>query len=242
MTWAISDFDRVDPKLYRAFLAAIEAESFSEAAEKINMTQSGVSQHIAKLEDQIGVDLFMRCGTKVKLTPAGEELKVYIQTYMETVTQFLDRVNASQEQMRGQVSYAMPASCILSNHFSLLLQKRKHFPDIELRVLLESSPLVVQDVMEGKFDFGFTTKKIPHRLLVYEPFCQEEYVLVAGEKFRKPFSTLNQLMEEPFVIYSGFEVYFDLWVKHAFKVKETPNVLSLHKAGEMNDILGAVQW
>ncbi|MCS0496292.1 LysR family transcriptional regulator [Ancylobacter sp. MQZ15Z-1] len=56
----------------RLFVAVYEELSFTAAAERENATQSGVSQHIRKIEDRFGVKLFARGGGSVQPTPAGE--------------------------------------------------------------------------------------------------------------------------------------------------------------------------
>ena len=56
----------------RLFVAAYEERSFTGAATRENATQSGVSQHIRKLEESFGVDLFSRDKGRVAPTPAGD--------------------------------------------------------------------------------------------------------------------------------------------------------------------------
>ena len=56
----------------RLFIAAYEKRSFTAAAIRENTTQSGVSQHIRKLEESFGVKLFSREKGRVAPTPAGE--------------------------------------------------------------------------------------------------------------------------------------------------------------------------
>src|SRR6185436_6366981 len=56
----------------RLFVAAYEERSFTAAARRENATQSGVSQHIRKLEDGLGVSLFVRNKGRVLATPAGD--------------------------------------------------------------------------------------------------------------------------------------------------------------------------
>ncbi|MFR6028579.1 MAG: LysR family transcriptional regulator, partial [Sutterella wadsworthensis] len=63
------DFDRRDEELCR--LAA--QGTFSAAARALGRSQSVVSTHIAGMENELGIRLFVR-GTPAKLTPAGEEL------------------------------------------------------------------------------------------------------------------------------------------------------------------------
>ena len=56
----------------RLFVAAYEERSFTAAAERENATQSGVSQHVAKLERLLGVQLFVREKGRIAATPAGD--------------------------------------------------------------------------------------------------------------------------------------------------------------------------
>ena len=53
---------------YRTFLAAAGEQSFSAAAEKLFLTPSAVSKHIAALEEELGVPLFIRTSAGVRLT------------------------------------------------------------------------------------------------------------------------------------------------------------------------------
>ena len=58
----------------RTFCALAEFGHFTRTAERLHMTQSGVSQHIRKLEDQLDTDLLIRQGKQFSLTNAGEQL------------------------------------------------------------------------------------------------------------------------------------------------------------------------
>lgn len=61
------------PPEIRLFAAAFEERSFTAAARRENATQSGVSQHVRKLEDRFGVKLFERLPGEIIPTPAGQE-------------------------------------------------------------------------------------------------------------------------------------------------------------------------
>lgn len=66
-----------DPKLLEAFVAIVDAGSFTAAAHRLNSTQSTVSQQIARLEGLTGTALLDRSARPVRLTPAGERLVGY---------------------------------------------------------------------------------------------------------------------------------------------------------------------
>jgi len=68
---------QLDPDLLRAFIAVAEHRSFTDAAASLNRTQSAVSTQIKRLEDQLGLKLFVRSTNRVDLSVAGEGLVSY---------------------------------------------------------------------------------------------------------------------------------------------------------------------
>ncbi len=66
-----------DPRLLQAFLTVADAGSFTAAANRLNSTQSTLSQQIGRLEEMVRTPLFDRSARPVRLTPAGERLIGY---------------------------------------------------------------------------------------------------------------------------------------------------------------------
>ncbi len=64
----------LDPRQLQVFLIAAETLNFSRTAERLHMSQPGVTQHIQLLEAQLGAPLFVRSGRRIALTPTGEAL------------------------------------------------------------------------------------------------------------------------------------------------------------------------
>lgn len=67
----------LDPRLLRSFVTIADNESFTQAAERLNMTQSTISQQLARLEDAVGQALIDRAARPIRPTPAGERLLGY---------------------------------------------------------------------------------------------------------------------------------------------------------------------
>ena len=231
MAWSLRDFDRLDPKLFKAFMAAAETSNFTHAANNACMTQSGVSQHISKLEQQVGHPLFNRIGRQVKLTDTGENLVSYIRSYLTLMDEFRDSVNGDQDSVSGLVTYMMPASCLRSPHFSQLLEKRLEHKNIELDVRLEPSEKVIHSILSNKVDFGFITGKAKHPDLTYIPFCDEEYILAGAPEIINKIQSYHDIIEQKFVRYPGFATYCDLWMSSAFGYNERSTNLSLRYSG-----------
>jgi DNA-binding transcriptional LysR family regulator len=64
----------INPKWLQSFCTLVEVGHFTRTAERLHMTQSGVSQQVRKLEEQLGCALLVRQGKQFTLTDAGERL------------------------------------------------------------------------------------------------------------------------------------------------------------------------
>ncbi len=66
----------MDFKELESFVAIAKAKSFSKASEKLFLTQPALSNHISKLEKELGITLFERNNKKTELTPAGQQFYI----------------------------------------------------------------------------------------------------------------------------------------------------------------------
>lgn len=71
-----------DALLLKTFVTVVDEEGFSRAAEKLHLTQSAVSGHVRRLEEQIGKPLLRRTTRSQRLTPDGERLVAYARTIL----------------------------------------------------------------------------------------------------------------------------------------------------------------
>jgi DNA-binding transcriptional LysR family regulator len=241
VTVRLSDYRQLDSRLFKAFMAAAETENFTAAAKKAHMTQSGVSQHVAKLEAQVGLQLFKRLGKRVVLTETGEKLAAFIKGYAGTVGELLDELRAGHEHVAGEVSYAMPVSCLMSPHFPMLLEKRLEYPELTLDVNLAPSEEVIRKVLDDKIDFGFSTVYYDHPDLDFELFCREEYILVGRDRAVVESIDETSVGEQLYVTYPGADVYYDAWFGHYFPKVKGLEYYALNIAGSINSIEGAVK-
>lgn len=236
----IEKLSQIDPNCFKSFIAASETLNYTHAAAQIGLTQSGISQHIGRLEEQLGTNLFIRVGKKLHLTSAGKELKNFIELYNDSIGNLFERLNVNENSPKGRVFYAMPESCLLSPHFSMLLQSRKkHFPLIDLNVQLMPSEAVFDRLIKNEIDFGFVTKKIASLDIEVYPFCEEEYVLVTSNEITPPLS-LKDLKKLSWIDYPGADVIFECWSAHYFPKESNLNWRTLNKSGDFNSIHAAL--
>lgn len=94
-----------DPLLLNCFIAVADTQSFTKASQRINRTQSAVSQQIANLEKTIGKPLFVR-GKNLSLTPDGEIFYPYATQISGLYRQALERFK--EPELQGQVRFGLP--------------------------------------------------------------------------------------------------------------------------------------
>lgn len=204
------------------------------------MTQSGVSQHISRLEAALNVDLFVRSGRSVTLSDAGQKLKNHIETYLDQTDEIFEILQREKFSPSGRVRYAMPASCLMTPHFSQLLERQSEFPLIDLDVAICHSDEVIQLLSANKIDFGFVTKWFDSPDLHLSEFAREEYVLVGADPKELKFTEPAELLQKKFISYPGMSELYDCWFESAFGKRKAIHFDQLKISGSINNLPGAI--
>jgi len=232
-----SFFTRFDRSTFRAFYAVARELNFTGAAEQMGATQSGVSQHIQKLERELGVSLFIRRKRNVLITEAGLVLKGFIEDLMDQEQSVIEKMKHHLVSLSGITRYSMPASCLMSPHFSMMLSKKKdQFSELDLEVMICHSDLVQTNVLDMKVDFGFITTNVICAGLEGIKFCEEEYVLITPNGFK----VNKQFLKTPFIWHPDFESLFEVWHQSQFPETKYVNTKTLNYVGRINSVQGAL--
>jgi len=134
-----------------AFLMVAEERSFTRAAKKLNISTSGVSHAIRRLEEQIGVRLLTRTTRSVSPTDAGEQLLAHLRPALADIKGTLTNLSGLQSKPVGRVRLLCPrlaANAVLApkiGRFAL------DYPDVELDITTDDSRL---DLASAGFDAG----------------------------------------------------------------------------------------
>jgi DNA-binding transcriptional LysR family regulator len=234
------DFSRIDHGSFKAFTAAAKTLNFTTAAQAAAMTQSGVSQHVARLERQLGTQLFSRVNKTVSLTKAGEHLLGCIEGQREETERLFERVHGEVGRLSGKVRYGMPHSCLFTAHFPQLLKARAKFPQIELEVQLIPNETLFRKLLDRQLDFGLATKICCYDPAVrFELFAREQYVLVGRDRARLKDVCRSKLLAESFVAYPGMDVIFNHWSRHNLGAGKLSHE-GLKISGSIDSLHGAI--
>lgn len=138
----------------RLFVAAYEERSFTGAALRENATQSGVSQHIRKLEDGLRVKLFARDKGRVEPTPAGDTYYQHCTTVLRAHAAAARAVQSFATGLDGEVVIGlMPTMtrCALAPALARFIEVH---PNLIVRVIEGYSATLTQQVQAGELDFA----------------------------------------------------------------------------------------
>ena len=172
----------------RLFIAAYEERSFTAAAVRENATQSGVSQHIRKLEETFGVKLFSRDKARVVPTPAGDS---YYRRCLEVLRAHEAADRAVRSHARGLdgeiVVGLMPTMtrCVLA---PVLAKFMEAHPNLVVRVIEGYSAVLTQRVQANELDFAIVPAFSGGTGLKSHLFLRTPELLVSS-----PHSSLKQL-------------------------------------------------
>ena len=96
----------LDTDQLRSFLAIVDEGSFTRAAERVHKTQSAVSMHVRRLEEQLGCALFVKQGRGARLTAEGEQLVEYARRILREEAGAIAAL--SRKGLRGTVRFGVP--------------------------------------------------------------------------------------------------------------------------------------
>ena len=102
----------VNLNYFKVFMAVFQTRSMTDAAESLHLTQSGVSQHIKALEEQLKQPLFSRVGRKLIPTALAFEIYPEIENAFDRVQNLLEKAAGMERPPEGAVRIGMPVELV----------------------------------------------------------------------------------------------------------------------------------
>lgn len=134
-----------------AFMTVAQERSFTRAAKRLNMSTSGLSQAIRKLEEQIGVRLLTRTTRSVSPTDAGEQLLAHLRPALGDIRTTLTSLSGLQSRPVGRVRLLVPRPAAKTVVAAKLGRFARDYPDVELDITTEDGRV---DLVAAGFDAG----------------------------------------------------------------------------------------
>lgn len=187
------------------FVAVAEEQSFTRAAQRTNIVQSGLSMSIRALERELGSPLFVRGRARVSLTDAGRALLPEARRATAAVRAAADAVAATQGLLRGTLSVgSAPALPVAFDLPTLLGRFRSAYPKIRLDVREDSAAALLRDVRSGALDVGLVASPggPAPRGVTTIPVARSPMMLVCDASHRlasRRRVSVNELADEAFI-------------------------------------------
>lgn len=122
----------LNPIWLKSFATVAACHSFTEAARQLDLTQSSVSEHVRRLEEEIGRRLFVRDTHSLAITPDGEAMLAHAGAILQAINRAESQFRAPR--LRGRVRLGCSDDIALGPLPAVLTAFRNAHPDVELEI------------------------------------------------------------------------------------------------------------
>ncbi|MEU4693096.1 LysR family transcriptional regulator [Actinoplanes sp. NPDC023714] len=144
----------MDLRQLEYFVAVAETANFTRAAERVHITQSGVSAQIKALEHELGAQLFDRSGRVARLTDAGEAALRHARAALDAAADLRDAIDDVYGLVRGRLRIGMVIGCEVAPFFDAFAAFHREHPDIDVELVEANSGELVAGVRSGDLDLA----------------------------------------------------------------------------------------
>lgn len=212
----------------RYFIEVAKLEHVTEASYSLQVAQSAVSRQIFKLESELGVELFIREGRKVRLTQLGKAFLAHMEQAMNVIDQAQKEIEEFLDPERGTVQIGFPSSLAFHMLPTIISVFREQYPDIRFQLKHGSYRGLIDEVIKGDLHLALIgpvprdEKQLRCNTLFQEPIVAllpSSHPLAASRSIK-----LSQLRDESFVLFPNGFVLRDIVVNACKSLGFEPQV------------------
>jgi LysR family transcriptional regulator for metE and metH len=180
--------------------------SVTRAAERLHLTQSALSHQLRDIESRLGLQLFLRLGKRMVLTPPGERV-------LGTARRVLDEIGRTEDDLRlmtqhGKGVLRLCTQCNTGYHWlpPLLQAFHRKFPGIDVQIMVNATDRPIEAVLEGQIDLAVVTSEVDDKRLVSEKLFEDELVAVVAPTHpfaRRAYIEAADFADEHLIIYKA---------------------------------------
>ena len=213
--------DTLNLNYLRIFMAVYRTGSMTQAARELHLTQSGISQQIKSLEENLGITLFDRINRRIIPTNEAEILFTECSKHVENLEYALQRISTQKRELTGQVKIGFPP--VFGHHILLPLVAdfSRRFPSVRYELRMGLASEITSLLLDGRLDFAFVDSfaRDPH--LITEEVAEEKLELCCHreilERYHPYKFTAAFFRQLPFVAYVKGEPVIRSWFQHNFR-------------------------
>lgn len=161
----------------RCFLAVAEELHFARAAERLHIEQSPLSRAIKELEEELGVQLFVRTTRSTRLTLAGKLFLNHIPRVFAVLEQARESVKSATNGFHGQLRIALSDGITPSRLPALLARCREEYPEIEIRLFEVPLDQQIKGLHDDLYDAGFSMADEAGDGIIVNPVWEDQLMV-----------------------------------------------------------------
>lgn len=212
-----------------------EIRNFSQVAEKLNITQPALSKQILNLEHELGVKLFDRNTSPLRLTPAGEYFVREAQVLLYKEDQLIRSMDRYKSGEVGRLVIGISPFRSLYLVNDVIKKLRIRYPGLQIFLQEKGSDNLRHDVAEGKYDFAIINLPVDESILEVTPIEPDTLVLAVPNELLHlvpaaisndiPAIDIKDCKDLPFIVVGQNQEMRRLFDKLCATAALTPNVV-----------------
>jgi LysR family transcriptional activator of glutamate synthase operon len=235
----------VELRQLQYFVQVARMQHVTKAAEELHVAQSAVSRQIHRLEEELGVRLFMQRGRNVQLTPVGQLFLRRAESLLTDLDRAVTEIHEFLDPEVGEIRLGFPHSLGIHLVPQVVAAFRKLHPNVKFKFRQGMYPSLIRDVTEAEVDLAFISPyPDKHEHVTGEIILTEELFAILPTNHRLAMEDsikLSELKDDNFVLFSqGYSLRPIVWdacreagftPKIAFEGEETDTIRGLVAAG-----------
>jgi DNA-binding transcriptional LysR family regulator len=193
----------MDTRQLAAFCAVVERKSFSQAAERLGVTQPAVSLQVRALEKRLGTQLLDRSGRRVEPTEAGRRLYRGAQRLLALEEQLVSDVAATVAgELAGDLVLGASTGPAAIAVPVVLCEFQRENPGVRVFLTVSDTHAVVERVAARELELGIVGAARRHRGVRFEPFFSDQVILACppNHRFAGREVAFGELREETLIL------------------------------------------
>ncbi|GEN34492.1 MULTISPECIES: LysR family transcriptional regulator [Aneurinibacillus] len=210
------------------FIEVARREHVTEAALALHVAQSAVSRQIFNLESELGVDLFIREGRNVRLTPIGRIFLKHMEQAMKVIDNARREVEEYLDPEQGTIRIGFPSSLAAYTLPTAISAFRERYPQVKFQLNQGSYRYLIDGVVKGEIDMALLgpvpkqEKKVKGNILFTENIVA---LLPSSHPLAdKPSLKLSQLRDDSFILFPRGFVLREIIMNACQQLGFRPNV------------------
>lgn len=196
--------NQIELRHIKYFLAVAEDLHFRKAAERLFISQPGLSRQIKQMEDDLGIKLFERHNRKVHLTKPGLYLQKELTRNLKNLTHILNHAKLLNDGIGGDLKFGYVGSAMQQIIPDLLLRFQEEHPGVLFSLKEMDNQRQIESLLSHDIDMGFVRLERVPRGLEIKPVLKEPFCLVLPKNHpidASNFKSISQFKDESFILF-----------------------------------------